>query len=114
MIVKEYIFDRHKRVIVVFENNATLLSIDVYSNEWSYPIDYEMRDKDVSIIYHRINGEELGAKWIEIVGLKTTDRIETINVRVLYDGNIDEDKIRETYCWALEKIEKKHCISIKE
>ncbi len=109
MIIKEYIFDKHKRIIAIYYNNTTLLSIDVHSNKWNYQIDYEVKEDDTRLIYHRINGIDIGAEWIEYVGLETTEGIETINIRVFYNREISEEDIKKAYCWALLNVENKAC-----
>jgi len=109
LIIREYLFDKHKRVLAIYYNNTTLLSIDVHSDKWSYPVDSELREDDVRLIYHRVNGDEIGAEWIEYVGLETIEGVETINIRVFYNREISEEEIRKAYCWALLKVENKAC-----
>ncbi len=109
MIIKEYLFDKHKRVIAIYQNNTTLLSIDVHSNKWNYPIDFEVKEDRVRLIYHRINGRELGAEWIEYVGLETIEGVETINIRVFYSKEISEEEVRRAYCWTLLNVENRTC-----
>lgn len=109
MIIKEYLFDRHKRVLVTYHNNTTLLSIDTHSESWKYPIDYEVKEDNVRLIYHRINGKEIGAEWIEFVGLETIEGVETINVRVFYNRKIGEEEIKRAYCWTLLNVENRRC-----
>ncbi len=97
MSVKEYFFDRHKRVLVVYEENATLLSIDIYDDKWMYPVNYSLENQGISLLYHRVDGEKIGAEWIEYVGLKTPEGLETINIRVYFNRILEENEIKEIY-----------------
>lgn len=64
----------------LFEANGFfMLSVDAV-DEWTYPIDEELRLGDVGLIYRK---EDAGNMVVELVGYRNPVRAELISIRVL-------------------------------
>ena len=103
--VKEYWFETFRRVVVVPENNnCFLISMDVYSGQWSFKVDESLELGISRLLYHRPNPETIfkgirGVEWCEIVGLEITSNKhrEVISFRIRLCG---VDPSRE-FVWEL-------------
>ncbi|MEM1532467.1 MAG: hypothetical protein QW521_01335 [Desulfurococcaceae archaeon] len=91
-------FDKHYRVIAVDLGDGVFVSIDVYMSGFPWSIDAEacLSSRDYCILYHRVRAEEIAkyygelageALFLEIVGVRAGDRLETTDVRILFRKN---------------------------
>lgn len=104
--VREYWFETFRRVVVVPEdNNCFLISMDVYSRQWSFKVDESLELGISRLLYYRPNPEAIfkdirGVEWCEIVGLEIvpSKRREIISFRVRLCGvNLSREFVWELY-----------------
>jgi len=100
----EYWVNGHERILLIEEDNAVIVSIDVFCPKWSfnaYSTHAVSIDNEVIIFYDRINKENIDTcfhenlEWIEYVGIKifNEEHVQLVNIRLRVKSkglNIDE------------------------
>ncbi|MEM1790532.1 MAG: hypothetical protein QXP72_02065 [Desulfurococcaceae archaeon] len=111
--VHEYWFSKHYRVTVVKNSDGSFLaSVDVYRRGW-FLDDYEelcLEDGRTCLIYKVIvNPEpllhEVRIDKVIVTGVKIKDSVETVNVRWIGYGDVNEDVAKKFFeeSWRIVK-----------
>lgn len=107
-------FNKYYRVLAVESGDGVLVSIDVYMDGFPWSIDSEvcLSSRDYCILYHRVRSEEIAkyygelareALFLEIVGVRTGDRLETTDVRILFrkEAHLSKSDLENLYSSTL-------------
>lgn len=109
--VKEYWFSKHYRVVVVKEkDNRVVVSVDTYRKGWFFQ-DYEevcVNTGEACLMYKTIENPSVivhGLRVIKIIvtGVKTRNTVETVNVRWICEGDVNEETAKRLFeaSWRL-------------
>lgn len=113
--VVEYWFSKHYRVTVVKNSDGSFLaSVDVYRRGWFFN-NYEelcLGDGRACLIYKVISNYDFSFSNVRIdkaivTGVKTGDSMETVNVRWIGYGDVNEETAKRFFeeSWRLIKCE---------
>ena len=114
--VSEYWFLEFYRVLVTRIDNENYVSVDVYREEWPWSLDGStkicVKDEEYCLLYHVIDRDLVNKVFdklaenivkVEAVGVKTGDKLETVNVRYIIRGELKYNDIEQLFynSWKL-------------
>ncbi len=102
--IYEYWVNDYERILLIEEDDAVVVSIDVFCPKWSfdtYSTHAVSIGNEITIFYGRVNKEDINTcfhenlEWIEYVGIKVLNEKHTqlVNIRLKVKSkglNIDE------------------------
>lgn len=101
--IREYYFDEYYRVIVVRDGEKYVVSVDVYRPNWVFSDHREICAENTCLLFKELDNRVMGVSGVEktiIIGAKTGNRVETINVKWIIDHEPSEEEIREMYKYS--------------
>lgn len=109
--VKEFWFSKHYRVIVVKERDSRVfVSVDTYRKGWFFK-DYDevcVDTGEACLMYKTIENPDVNIEGLKVfrvvvTGVKTANSLETVNVRWVCEGEVDEERAKKLFeeSWRL-------------
>lgn len=102
--IEEHYFDEYYRVVVLEDASKYVVSVDVYKPSWEFS-DYRSVCADsVCLLVKELLPSEVslrvdvqGVERVVVLGVKTGDRFETINVKWFVRSKPTAEDIRQLY-----------------